>query len=148
MSSLQARLNVVRERVKGLRRPRTVLVFDRQPGTLRAVYASGGAGFLHEMLEIAGGTNVFADVSRESVQPSLETLLARAPDVILEVRATGLIEKQQRPNKTRGRRSPPIPAVKNRRVHLLTGDYLVVPGPRLAMATETFARTLHPEAFK
>ena len=45
------------------------------------------------MLSIAGGKNVFADVSRESVQPSIETLLARAPDVILEVRAAGLIEK-------------------------------------------------------
>ena len=50
VSSLHARLDGVRERVKGLRRPRTALVFDRQPGTLRAVYASGGAGFLHEML--------------------------------------------------------------------------------------------------
>ena len=29
--------------------------------------------------------------SRESVQPSVETMLARAPEVILEVRATGLL---------------------------------------------------------
>jgi ABC-type Fe3+-hydroxamate transport system substrate-binding protein len=41
-----------------------------------------------------------------------------------------------------------VPAVKNRRVHLLQGDYLVVPGPRLAVATEAFARALHPGAFK
>ena len=39
------------------------------------------------MLDIAGGRNVFADVSRESVQPSIGQILARAPDVILEVRA-------------------------------------------------------------
>ncbi len=148
VSSLQARLNAVRQRVKGLPRPRTALVFDRQPGTLRAVYASGGAGFLHEMLEIAGGTNVFADVSRESVQPSLETLLARAPDVILEVRATGLIDGNRKPEHDPWSALSSVPAVKNHRVHLLTGEYLVVPGPRLAMATETFARTLHPDAFK
>ena len=55
------------------------------------MYVSGGVGFLHDMLEIAGGVNVFADVERESVQPSVETMLARAPDVILEVRATGLL---------------------------------------------------------
>jgi iron complex transport system substrate-binding protein len=148
VSSLQARLDRVRERVKGRPRPRVVLVFERQPGTLREVYASGGVGFLHEMLDVAGGTNVFADVTRESVQPSIETLLARAPEVILEVRASGLIEKGGVDEPDAWSALSSVPAVKNRRVHLLTGDYLVVPGPRLAMATEAFARALHPDVFK
>jgi iron complex transport system substrate-binding protein len=148
VSSLQARLEAVRDRVKGRPRPRVVLVFERQPGTLREVYASGGVGFLHEMLDAAGGTNVFADVARESVQPSIETLLARAPDVILEVRAPGLIEKSAADETDAWSALSSVPAVKNRRVHLLRGDYLVVPGPRLAMATEAFARALHPDAFK
>ncbi|HZM96002.1 MAG TPA: ABC transporter substrate-binding protein [Vicinamibacterales bacterium] len=148
VSSLQARLDAVRDRVKGRTRPRVVLVFERQAGTLREVYASGGVGFLHEMLDVAGGTNVFADVARESVQPSIETLLARAPDVILEVRASGLIEKTGADDADAWSALSSVPAVKNRRVHLLRGDYLVVPGPRLAMATEAFARALHPETFK
>ena len=148
VSSLHARLDTVRERVKGRPQPRTLLVFERQPGTLREVYASGGVGFLHEMLEIAGGKNVFADVERESVQPSVETLLARAPDVILEVRAAGLIEKTPAADRDAWSVLSSIPAVRNRRVLLLAGDYLVVPGPRLATATEAFARALHPDAFK
>jgi iron complex transport system substrate-binding protein len=41
-----------------------------------------------------------------------------------------------------------IPAVKNGRIHFLTADYLVVPGPRVAIAAEALAKTLHPEAFK
>jgi iron complex transport system substrate-binding protein len=148
VASLKARLDAVRERVKGRPKPRTLLVFERLPGTLREIYATGGVGFLHEMLTIAGGTNVFAEVSRESVQPSLEIVLARAPDVILEVRASGLIEKQKSGERDAWSAISSVPAVRNRRVHLLTGDYLVVPGPRLAMATEALARTLHPEAFK
>ena len=147
-SSLQARLDAVRARVKGLPQPKTLLVFDRQPGVLRDIYASGGVGFLHEMLEIAGGKNVFADVARESVQPSTETLLARAPDVILEVRAAGLLENNPPTGRDAWSVLSSVPAVRNRRVHLLIGDYLVVPGPRLAMATEAFARALHPDAFK
>jgi iron complex transport system substrate-binding protein len=148
VESLKSRLDEIRALVKGLPRPRTLLVFERQPETLREIYASGGVGFLHEMLTIAGGTNVFADVSRESVQPSLETLLARAPDVILEVRATGLLEKRATAERDAWSAISSVPAVKNRRVHLLQGDYLVVPGPRLAVATEAFARALHPGAFK
>ncbi len=147
-ASLQARLDTVRERIKGRAQPRTMLVFERQPGTLRDVYASGGVGFLNDMLTIAGGKNVFSDVSRESVQPSTETMLARAPDVILEVRAAGLIEKVPYPERDAWATLGSVPAVRNQRVHLLTGDYLVVPGPRLAAATEAFARALHPEAFK
>jgi iron complex transport system substrate-binding protein len=101
------------------------------------------------MLEIAGGQNVFADVARESVQPSHETLLARAPEVILEVRAAGLLEVREVAQE-QGVWSAlsSVPAVRDGRIHFLTGDYLVVPGPRLAQATETFARTLHPEAFR
>jgi len=148
VSSLQARLDVVRDRVKGRPQPSTMLIFERQPGTLREVYASGGVGFLNEMLTIAGGRNVFADVSRESVQPSIETMLARAPQVILEVRVAGLIEKTPSPEPDAWSALSSVPAVRSRRVHRLTGDYLVVPGPRLAAATEAFARALHPDAFK
>jgi iron complex transport system substrate-binding protein len=145
---LEARLEAVRSRVKGRDRPRVMLVFERQPRTLREVYASGGRGFLHEMLEIAGGRNVFADSARESVQPSTETILARAPEVILEVRAEGLIAASEVAGEREVWRTlSSIPAVRNGRIHFLSGDYLVVPGPRFAQATEAFARVLHPDAF-
>ncbi len=145
---LQTKLDAIRARVANRQRPRTLLVLDRQPNTLREVYASGGFGFLHEMLGIAGGINVFADVLQESVQPSHETLITRAPDVILEIRATGQVA---RPDAGETRRVwstlPSLPAVRRGRIHLLTGDHLVVPGPRLAEGTEALARALHPEAF-
>jgi cobalamin transport system substrate-binding protein len=146
---IQSRLDAVRARVKGLPRPRTLLVIDRQPNVLRDVYASGGIGFINDMLGIAGGDNVFADVQRESVQPSTEILLTKAPDVILEVRATGMIP----PATAEAERKvwsalPSVPAVRNGRIHLVADDALVVPGPRLAQGVETLARTLHPEAFK
>jgi iron complex transport system substrate-binding protein len=147
-AALQMRLDAVRDRVKGRPQPRTMLVFERQPGTLRDIYASGSVGFLSEMLTIAGGRNVFADVMRESIQPSTETMLARAPDVILELRASGQYEKTSSPERDVWSVLSSVPAVRNHRVHLLIGDYFVVPGPRLAAATEALARALHPEAFK
>ena len=148
-ADLQRRLDAVRARVKDRPRPRTLLVFERQPKSLREIYVSGGIGFLHEILETAGGTNVFGDVKRESVQPSQETLIVRAPEVILEVRAAGLLDASAAGGERAVWQSlSSLPAVRNGRVHLLSGDYLVVPGPRLAQAAETIARTLHPETFK
>lgn len=149
-ANLRAQLDRVRAAVGNRRKPKTLLIFERDPGTLRGIFVSGGRGFLHEMLEIAGGTNVFADVDREAVQPSSETLLARAPEVIIEVRATGLLSPAEGSGEERRvwASLSTIPAVRNNRIHFLNGDYLLVPGPRVGQATEAFARTLHPDAFK
>ena len=142
---LQSRVDAVRARVRGRAKPKVLLVLSRQPGTLREIYVSGGVGFLHEMLEIAGGRNVFADVARESAQPSQEAILARAPDVIVEVHAEGMF-KTSSVDREKAVWAPlsSLPAVRNKRVHVLIGQYLVVPGPRFAAAAETLARTIHP----
>ena len=146
---IETRLNAIRAKVAGLPRPRTLLVFDRQPRTLQQMYVTGGQGFLNEMLDIAGGVNVFADIRRESVQPSHEILLVRAPEAIVELRATGLFAAgEEKEEKAAWSTLPSIPAVRNGRIHMLNGAYLVVPGPRIAAAAETLARTLHPDAFK
>lgn len=146
---LQARLDAVRAKVRGRPKPLVLLVIGRQPNTLREIYVSGGRGFLHEMLEIAGGRNAFADVARESVQPSHETLIARSPDMIVELQAEGMFQASDIvADRAAWSALSSIPAVRQRQVHVLTGQYLVVPGPRFVQATETLARTLHPEAFK
>ena len=145
---LQAHLDRTKARVAGRRPLRTLLVFERDPGTLRGIFVSGGVGFLHDMLGIAGGVDVFGDVARESVQPSIETILARAPEVILEVRVTELTAGQLAKERSAWSALSSVPALKNDRLHILTGQYLVVPGPRVGRAAEAIARALHPEAFK
>jgi hypothetical protein len=82
---IDAEIADVKRRVAGRPRPRTLLVFGRDAETLRGIYASGGVGFLHDVLEAAGGTNVFADVKRQSIQTTSELAVARAPDVIVEI---------------------------------------------------------------
>jgi iron complex transport system substrate-binding protein len=146
---IRAGLDGIQARLRRRPRPRTLLVFERDPASLRGVYVSGGVGFLHEMLGIAGGVNVFADVARESVQPSIETILARAPEVILEVRATGLLATTDLAQARRAWGTlASVPAVQSGRIAILNGEHLVVPGPRVVQGTEAFARVLHPDAFK
>ena len=87
---IEARIAAVKARVAGRPRPRTLLVFGREPRALRNIYVSGGRGFLHDMLVAAGGQDVFEDVGRESLQATTETILARAPEVILELRSENI----------------------------------------------------------
>ena len=143
-------LAAVRARVHGRARPRTLLVFGRERLALRGVYASGGVGFLNDMLEAAGGTNVFADVKLQAVQASTEQIIARRPEVILEVRAansafpTGDREAEQKVWQALAA----VPAVRSGRVQFLFDDRIVIPGPRVVEGTEALARALHPAAFR
>jgi iron complex transport system substrate-binding protein len=141
-SRIERQLDEIRRRVAAQPRPKTLLVFGREPGSLRNIDASGGEGFLHDMLEAAGGADVLADIHRQSVMMTTEMVLARAPDVIIELRYLNDIDSAAL---SPWNRLSAVPAVKNHRVLLLTGEEFVVPGPRVAQAVQKMAAALHPE---
>jgi iron complex transport system substrate-binding protein len=145
-ASLERRIAEIRSRVAGRRRPRTLLVFGREPGTLRGIDASGGVGFLHDMVEAAGGADVLSDVRQQSVTMSTEMVLTRAPEVIIELRYSR--EHGTAHDMSAWNALGSVPAVRNHRVYLLEGEEFVVPGPRVAGAIERLARTLHPDALR
>ena len=143
-SSIERDIADVRARVAGRKRPATLIVFGREEDTLRGLYASGGTGFIHDMVEAAGGRNVFGDVPRESVQASLESILERAPDVILELRAPESVPDGWAARQLDiWRTAPSLPAVRNGRVHVLLDKRLVVPGPHVAGGIDLIARAIH-----
>lgn len=143
---IEAEIADVRKRVAGRPRPRTLLVFGRDAETLRGIYASGAIGFLHDMLDAAGGTNVFDDVTRQSIQTTSELAVARAPDVIIEI---GVDTASASGRNLRAWESlPSIPAVRNKRIYQLRGDGMMNPGPRISASVRRVAEVLHPEAFK
>jgi iron complex transport system substrate-binding protein len=147
-ASLEKRIAAVRARVAGLPRPRTLIVFDREAGTLRGVFASGGFGFVHDMVTAAGADNVFADVKQQAVQATTELVLARRPDVILELRGDPIAAETRQREIAVWQGLASVPAVRSGRVYLLADQSTVVPGPRVAQAIELIAHTLHPEAWK
>lgn len=145
-TDLERRIDAVRRRSAGGSRPRVLLVFGREQGSLRNLYVSGGRGFLHDMLLAAGGANVFADVQQEAVQATTELVLARAPDVILELHERReWTDAETTAAQALWRRLPALPAVKSGRVVILAGEGLVVPGPRVATAVERLAAALREQ---
>jgi iron complex transport system substrate-binding protein len=138
-------LAAVRRRVAGRPRPRVLLVFGREKGSLRSIYASGGRGFLHDLVDIAGGQDVLADIDRESVQATTELILARAPEVIVEIHGGEVLSDEEAARAARDWSAlSSVPAVQHGRVHVLSGQELVVPGPRITRAAERLARAIHP----
>jgi iron complex transport system substrate-binding protein len=146
---IEQQLAAIRARVAGRPRPKTLLIFGREPGALRRIDASAGYGFLHDLLELAGGSDVLGDLRKQSVDMSTEMIITRAPEVILELHYGESLKPERFDAERRVWNAlPSVPAVRNNRVFLLGGDEFVVPGPRIVIAADRFARTLHPEAFK
>jgi len=101
------------------------------------------------MLEAAGGTNVFADVMRQSVEASTEMMLARKPDVVIELWYGDAGKDLDVPRQAQAWNVlGAVPAVRNHRIYELLGDEFVVPGPRVVAATRRLAETLHPGKLK
>jgi iron complex transport system substrate-binding protein len=72
-------LAAVSASVAGLEPRSVALVVDADP-----LYVAGGGGFVSDLIAIAGGRNVFADLDGAYPRISLEVLAARAPDVLLD----------------------------------------------------------------
>jgi iron complex transport system substrate-binding protein len=142
-AAVDQRLEAIRKRAAGRHRPRTLLVFGRQPGVLRAIDVSGGTGFLHDIVQLSGGENVFGREKREWVRVSVENVVAAAPEVIVELHyGYYLTSARLRTEMAAWGTLTTVPAVRNRRVHLFEGDKFVVPGPRLVEAAAEIAAVI------
>jgi iron complex transport system substrate-binding protein len=140
-TQIERELAAVKVRAAGKARPRTLIVIGREDGSLRGLFVSGGVGFLHDLVELAGGRNVMADVPREGLQLSSEQLLVRAPEVIIELR--GLTwPADRRAAELAIWRHARIPAATSGRIHILNDPSLVIPGPRVGQAARTIADTV------
>lgn len=141
VEEIRARLDGIARRVAGARRPRVLVAVGREP-----LYAAGPGSHLDELVRLAGGENVVADAGAPWAMVSLESVLARRPEVVLD-------SADNRPGAARGAlpgewaRWPFLPAVRDGRVYHLDPARLSVPGPRLPEMAELVARLLHPEIF-
>ena len=107
---------------------------------------SGPNTFSAQLIEIAGGVNIFPDLTEDYPQISVEEVVSRNPDVIMgpDTHGDKLIADQlaTRPGWEE------ITAVKDGRIYLIDGNTSSRPGPRLAAALEDIAASLYPDLFK
>ena len=144
-ADIERTLADVRRRVSRLERPRTLIVFGRESLALRGIYASGGYGFVHDMVTAAGGDNVFADLKQQAVQATAELIIARGPEVILELRAEPLSPERHGRELATWSQLSSVPAVRNRRVHIIADPRVVIPGPRVGEGAGVLADAIHPQ---
>ena len=106
--------------------------------------------WMPELVEMAGGNDVFGSAGRHSAWLSWETLRSEDPDVLVVFPCGFSLERVER--EIGLLTSLPgwsgLSAVSTGRVYLAEANqYFNRPGPRLAETLEILAEILHPEAF-
>ena len=117
-------------------------------GSFTSLTTVGPNGFLAELLEIAGGENIFDDVDQLYPQISKESLLKREPQIIIEA----VPREKFSPETIQEMRDDwltfwDVPAVREGRVYFVPEELLFIPGPRIHEAGLVLAKLIHPEAF-
>ncbi len=147
---IQHALDAVEMRVKKLARPRVLVAVGGHatPGSLEAVYVAGGNTFYSELITLAGGKNIYEGRVEHYALLSAEGVLALDPEVIIDLSpSTSSVEQTTTLALEAWQSLPRVTAVKTHRVTVLTEEFVVNPGPRIALTLELFAKAIHPEEF-
>jgi iron complex transport system substrate-binding protein len=145
VAKLDAEIAQVKKATAGRPGRAAMFVVDRQIGGLRGIVVAGPGTYLDELLRLAGGRNVFSDLSARYAKVAAEAIEERRPEVILD--AVHVEAGQEEVLRRDWMQLSAVPAIKNGQVHVLGGREFVTPGPRLGQALLTLAKLLHPEAF-
>ncbi len=138
--ALRVRIQAVKAGTEGRPRPRVLYVLNMDP-----LITVGPSTFLHHLIESAGGASIAADSPTDYPRFSMESVLARDPEVLLF--PSGATEGIAPSDRAQWEQWPMLSAVRTRRLVQVPSVLLDRPGPRLVEGLEVLARALHPEAF-
>lgn len=119
-----------------------LLLIGRTPGDLSGMTTVGRGTFVSQLLSLAGGSNIFSDATGLYPQVSAESVLMRRPEVIIEINLGRTTEAERQRAAADWQRLPTLPAVASGRIHCLTNDVLLVPGPRMGEAARVLAEVI------
>ena len=138
VARIQAGIDIVEQRLAGLRRLRVLMLVGHQP-----LVAVGPGTYLNQLLGLAHADNIAANSGQAWPRLSLEYIIASRPEVILD----GQMGSDPHAPEAFWSRYSAIPAVRDGRVYGYPDDPTLHPGPRITQTLQLLARLIHPKAF-
>ena len=137
ISEMKGRVSYVTSMVAGRPRPKILFITWWNP-----LYVPGNGTFQDDLIRLAGGENIFADVNGWA-QVSIEQVLERNPEIIILSAHAGIS-----PEELCNTELTNTDALRNGRVYVISDDNIVSrPGPRIVHGLEEIAEYLHPDVF-
>ncbi|HSB07882.1 MAG TPA: cobalamin-binding protein [Blastocatellia bacterium] len=130
VANMRARIENVAKRLEGSARPRVLFMLGMEP-----LITVGSGTFLDDLITRAGGQSISTDATGEYPQYSLETAVAKGPEIIFIQ-----FDEKELPDRLRQ-----TPAGLAGRVYHIDDDLVSRPGPRIVAGLEQMAAKIHPE---
>lgn len=144
VAEMQSRIDAVTSAV-------SAVPADQRPTVFYEVWheplmSSNGKTVVGELIDLAGGVNIFADLTDEYPTVSVEQIVEVDPQFIIGPSSHG----DQMTAEVIGSREgwENLSAVKNNAIYIVDANIVSHASPRIVIALEDFAKILHPDLFK
>jgi len=137
VGNLQKRIKTIVSLTKNLKKPRVFFQIGIDP-----IVTVGRSTLHNKLIELAGGVNVFGDVTIKYPRCSMEDVIAGKPDIIIVSsmkRGGDFLRIRNKWKKWKN-----IPAVKDDRIYIVESDLIDHSSPRIVDGLEEIARIIHP----
>lgn len=144
VDDLSDRIEAVTAKTKGLtaeERPRVLYVCWHDP-----IWTLGSETFLDDLIQKAGGVNIFADDFKKSRVVSPEAVVDRNPQVII-ISGMAATRNLVYNSMKQDSRLSVVEAMVKGHVYQIDGDIIERPGPRIVDGLELVAKFIHPDIF-
>ncbi len=135
-ASMKKRADRIAALTASCRKPKVFVQIDSNP-----LLSVGRNTIYHELITLAGGTNIVGHVRVKYPRYSMESLLKARPEVILVSSMGG--DGSRKAVLDAWSRWPDLPAVRNSRIYLLDSDLTDRFSPRIVLGLEKIAEILH-----
>jgi iron complex transport system substrate-binding protein len=144
VTQMESRIKAVTDKTQSLKpeeRPKVFYITWHEP-----LWSVGSGTIIHELIEKAGGENIFQDIAGHKVV-DLERVILRNPEVIIACTGHGEAEGKPFEWAKSESRLGVIEARKSNSIYQVDADLVSRPGPRVVDALEWFGCFIHPEYF-
>lgn len=121
-------------------RPRVLFAFQMSP-----LVSAGKGTFTDQLLQMSGAQSITAGVEQAYPRMTMESVLARAPEVVIVSTMDPEADRKRWRNWLK--RWPAIPATRTGRVHVIDSTNLDRPSQRVVLGLVLLAKTIHPSLF-
>jgi iron complex transport system substrate-binding protein len=138
VNQLEARRARVLEKVKGLNRPRVLILYDLKP-----IVAGGKHTYPTDLIQTAGGTSITGGLEQDWPRLNIEFIVENDPEIIF---LTPMYSGSAESNALRSLSGWKLTsAVRQNKIYTLD-DRINHPSPRIIDVLEMLAERIHPEA--
>ncbi len=146
VNKIQDVIGKIKNQTQVKKRKKILLILNRRNHSLSGIFTTGKNAFLSEIIKIAGGINVFNDMQINYTGVSIEAVVKRNPDIIIELSVKGKMNEATRKKMRKHWDAYPfINAIKNNKVYFLNQKYILIPGPGIMQTIRLFYKIIRED---